>query len=99
MSLPAITGSGEATLVTVICACAVTPTSVVAIAVLFAVLGSVTDELAVTESVITVPFVAAVYTFTTSEKRAAVLPAMLTLVQTTLPVAPTSGVVQVQPAG
>ena len=68
-------------------------------AVLLLEFGSLTDELTVAVSVITVPLAVPAFTFTTIEKVAAVLPTMLRLVHTTLPVPPTPGVVQVQPAG
>jgi hypothetical protein len=68
-------------------------------AVLLAEFGSLTDELAVAVSVITVPFAAPEFTLVTSENVAAVLPAIFRSVQTTLPVLPTGGVVQVQLAG
>ena len=47
----------------------------------------------------TVPFVAVLFTFTIIVNVAAVDPAMLTSVQTTLPVPPLPGVVQLHPAG
>jgi hypothetical protein len=65
--------------------------------VLLAEFGSLTEELTDTVSVITVPFAAAAFTFVTSEKVAAVPPAIFRSVQTTFPVLPTGGVVQVQP--
>jgi len=77
----------------------VVPTTVDALAVLFAELGSDTDELTVAVSVITVPFAVPAFTFTIIEKVAAVLPGILSSVHTTLPVPPLPGVVQVQPAG
>src|ERR1017187_2580851 len=99
MLLPAKTGLGAATLVTVNSAPAVVPTTVEAMAVLLFELGSLTDELAVAVSVITVPLAVPEFTFTIREKVAAVLPAMVNVEQTTLPVAAGAGVVQVQPAG
>jgi hypothetical protein len=99
MSLPATTGFGEAVFVTVISACAVVPTTVVAIAVLFNEFGSNTAELTVAVSVIAVPLATPVFTFTTSANVPAVPPAMLKSVQTTLPVKPTEGVLQTQPDG
>src|SRR5579872_551845 len=98
MSLPATTGFGEATLVTVISAVELPPTTVEALAVLLVETGSVTEELAVAVSVITVPFARPVLTFTTIEKPA-VPPLMVSAVQTTFPVPPTGGVVQLQPEG
>lgn len=99
MSLPATTGLGEATFVTVISAVELGPTTVDALAVLLSELGSLTDELAVAVSVMTVPLARPVFTFTTIENVAAVLPVMLSAVQTTFPVAPMSGVTQLQPVG
>jgi hypothetical protein len=75
------------------------PTIVEAEAVLLAEFGSLTEELAVAVSVITVPFAVPVFTFVTRAKLAAVLPAIFKAVQTTLPAAPTVGVVQLQPTG
>ena len=68
-------------------------------AVLFAEFGSLTEELPMAVSVITVPFAVPAVTFVTREKVAAVLPAIFRSVQTTLPVLPTGGVVQLQLAG
>src|SRR5580692_3002768 len=99
MLLPATTGFGEAELVTDNSPCAVVPTTVDAVALLFVELGSLVDELAVAVSEITVPFVTAAFTLTTIEKLAAVLPVMLKVEHTTLPVPPALGAMQVQPAG
>src|SRR5271169_4250497 len=99
MLFPATTGFGDAALVTVSSACAVVPTTVEAVAVLLAALGSLVDELAVAVSVITVPFAVPGFTLTTIEKVAAVLPAWLNVVQISLPVPPGPGPMQVQPAG
>lgn len=90
---------GEAAFVIVSSAPADAPTIVEAEAVLLLEFGSLTEELAEAVSVITVPFAVPVFTFVISEKVAAVPPAILRSVQTTLPVLPTGGVVQVQPAG
>src|SRR5580704_12008952 len=90
MLLPAATPFGEAELVTTKSATAVVPTTVEAEAVLLLEFGSLTEELAVTVSV---------FTFVTRAKVAAVLPAIFKAVQTTLPAAPTGGVVQLQPTG
>ena len=98
MLFPACTGFGEATFVTVKSG-AVVPTTVVAVAVLFAEFGSRADELADTLSVITVPFAVPAFTLTTNVKVAAVDPAMLASVQTTLPVPPAPELRQLQPAG
>src|SRR6202042_2425182 len=99
MLLPTATPFGEAALVTDNSAPAAVPTRVEAEAVLLAEFGSLTDELTVAVSVITVPLAVPEFTFVTSEKVAAVLPAIFKSVQTTFPVLPTGGVVQVQPAG
>src|ERR1700683_1090067 len=99
MSLPAITGLGEAAFVTVISAPAVVPTTVDAEAVLLVEFGSLTDELTVAVSVITVPFATPDFPLAIIEKVAAVPPGMLRSVQTMLPVLPLAGVLQVQPAG
>src|SRR5580700_913690 len=99
MLLPAWTGSGEAELVTDNSAPAVVPTTVAAEAVLLLEFGSVTDELVVAVSVMVVPFAVPVLTFVTNENVATVLPGMFKSVQTTLPVAPTTGVAQFHPAG
>jgi hypothetical protein len=96
---PATTGLGEATFVPDSWAPAVVPTMVAATAMLLLELGSLTDELTVAGLVITVPFAVPELTLTTSEKVAAVLPPIFKFVQTTLPVLPTGGVVQLQPAG
>jgi hypothetical protein len=96
---PAITGLGDAVLVTVICACAVVPTVVVTVAVLFEEFGSVADEATDTLFVITVPFATPVLTFTTIVNVPEVDPVMLVSEQLTVPVPPTPGVRQVHPAG
>jgi hypothetical protein len=96
---PGATPFGEAALVTTKSAPAAVPTMVEAEAVLLAEFGSLTDELTFAVSVMMVPLVVPAFTLVTSEKVAAVLPAIFRLVQTTLPVLPAAGVVQVQPAG
>src|SRR5580692_10173715 len=98
MLLPACTGFGEATLVTVRSG-KVVPTTVVAVAVLFAEFGSITDELTFVVPVMTVPFATPVFTFTTTEKLAEVNPTMSALVQMTLPPLPTIGRMQLHPDG
>ena len=70
-----------------------------ALAVLFKLLGSLTEEFAVTVSVITVPLATPAPTFVTSENVAAVLPAIFKSVQTMFPVVPTKGVTQFHPEG
>ena len=97
--LPASTGLGEAEFVTIICACAVVPTSVTAMAVLFAELGSFTDELTVAVLVMMVPFAVPEFTFTTIVRLAAVLAAMVNALQTMLPVPPAPCEMQFHPAG
>src|SRR5579872_2176301 len=99
MTLPASTGFGDAELVTVICPCAVAPTNVVTIAVLFAEFGSITDELTLAVPVMIVPFATPVFTLTTIENVAELSPSISALVQTTLPPFPVSGVWQLQPEG
>jgi hypothetical protein len=64
MLLPACTGFGDATFVTERFGPDV-PTIVVTIAVLFAGIGSRTEELTVAEPVMTVPFAVPLATFTT----------------------------------
>jgi len=86
-------------LVTVISAVELAPTTEDALAVLLVELGSGADELAVTVPVSTVPLVRPVFTFTLMENVAAVPPTMASSVQTTFPVPPCAGNVQVQPAG
>lgn len=53
--LPAATDVGDAEFVTTKSACAFVPTTSAAVAVLFALLGSVTDELTLAVSLIAVP--------------------------------------------
>src|SRR6266852_5434765 len=98
MLLPACTGFGEATLVTVKSG-AVVHTIVVAVAVLFKAFGSEAEEFADTVCVITVPLAVPAFTFTTRLKVAAVRDDMLTLAHTTLPVPPMPGERQLHPAG
>jgi hypothetical protein len=98
ISLPATTGFGDAMFVTVISACEVVPTTLDAIAVLFAEFGSLVEELAVAVLVNIVPLATPVFTLTIIEKLAVVLPAIVSVLQTTFPVAPLGGV-QVQPDG
>src|SRR5271165_6329793 len=99
MGLPAWTGYGDAAFVTVNSAPAVVPTTVDAEAVLLAEFGSVTDELTVAVSVITVPLAVAAFTLVINVKVATVFAGMFKSVHTTLPVFPTPGVVQLHPAG
>src|ERR1700733_10025275 len=99
MLLLAWPGAADAALVTDGSAPAVVPTIVDAEAVLLAEFGSVTDELAMAVSVITVPLAAAAFTFVINVKVAAGVPARVKSVHTTLPVLPTPGVVQLHPAG
>src|SRR5271163_1146437 len=98
MLLPACTGLGDAVFVTVRFGPDV-PTTVVAVAVLFAEFGSGAEELTETESVITVPLVVALPTFTTRVNVPEVDPGISTLVQTTFPVPPVPGPVQLHPEG
>src|SRR6266446_4753364 len=97
MLLPGITVAGVPTVVRARSAWMPVATTSVAVAELGPKAWFV--ELTVAVSVITVPFAVPTFTFTTIEKLAAVLPSMFNVVQTTLPVPPTAGVRQVQPAG
>lgn len=76
----------------------VSPTVVVAAAELLAVEGSVVEEDTFAVLVMTVPFGVPGFTFTTSVNEALASSATLGLVQLTVPVPPTDGVEQVQPA-
>ena len=96
---PASTGFGDAASVTDNSPPAVVPTTVVAEAVLLLEFGSLTDELTVAVSVISVPFAVPAVTFVIKVNVAAVLPVMVSSVQTTLPVPPRDGVVQLHPDG
>ena len=97
MLLPAVTGSGESVFVTERSADWPT-TVVVAVALLFAGVGSVVDALTVAVLEMTVPFAVAAFTATTSVN--VELPGLkLAIVQEIAPVAPTAGVVQLQPPG
>ena len=99
MLLPTTTGSGLSTFVTERSALpAAAATVVVAVAELFAGLGSVVVEETDAVLVMTVPPAVAPSTATTSVNDA--LPAiMLAFVQEIEPVAPTAGVVQLHPPG
>jgi hypothetical protein len=99
MKLPACTGFGDATLLTVNSPRAVLPTTVVTKAVLFAVFGSLTDELTDAVPVMTVPLAVPAFTVTPRVNVADVNPVMLTLVQTTLPVPPPASCEQLHPGG
>jgi hypothetical protein len=98
MGFPASTGFGAATFVTDKFG-PVAPTSVVTWAVLFEAMGSIAEEPTDTVPVITVPFAVPAVTFTTRVNVPAVDAAMLALVQTTFPVAPTAVLRQLHPAG
>jgi hypothetical protein len=97
MGLPAATGFGDATFVTVSSPFAVVPTTVLTVAVLFAVFGSLADELTDAVSVITVPLAVPLATCITSVNVPDVDPAMSEFVHTRLPVAP--GPIHDHPAG
>src|SRR5580704_6763440 len=84
MLLPAATGFGDATFVTVSSPFAVVPTTVLTVAVLFAGFGSLAKELTDAVSLMTVPLATCI----TSVKVPDVDPAMSELVQTRLPVVP-----------
>ncbi len=85
--------------VTVICPCAVAPTLVTTVALLLAMIGSITDELTTAVLLIVVPFATPVFTLTTNVKLLEDNPARFTSVHTTLPALPTLGTWQLQPAG
>jgi hypothetical protein len=74
------------------------PTVVVAVARLFAKTGS-SAEVTPAVFVMTVPFAVAALTFTTSVKDTLPLAGSVAMVQLTVPVPPTEGVVHVHPAG
>lgn len=71
---------------------------VAAVAVLFAVTGSVTLDVTLAVPEITVPLPVPLFTWTASEKLAAEPPSTLTFAQTTVPVAPVFGDEHDQPA-
>src|SRR2546430_11325027 len=97
MLLPALTGSGESVLVTD--RLATVPTVVISVQLLLAAFGSVVVELAVAVLLITVPSGRAALTLTTSVNRKLVLGGSVgSVVQVTVPVPPTAGVVQPGPA-
>ena len=98
MLFPACTGFGEATFVSDKFG-PVVPTTVVTVAVLLAEFGSITEELTVVVSVMTVPFAVPLITLTTRVNVPEVNPGMFASVQTTLPVAPTAGAAQIHPTG
>src|SRR5579862_932682 len=98
MLLPACTGFGDATFVTDRFG-PVVPTIVLVVAVLFAELGSMAEELAETVPAITDPLAVPLFTLTTSVNVPDVDPGRLAFVQTTLPALPTLGVRQLHPAG
>jgi hypothetical protein len=75
-----------------------TPMLVVVVAALFVVTGSVVADAAVAVFVMTDPLTTPAFTFTTSVNVATADAATLGLVQPTVPVPPTIGVVQVHPA-
>ena len=96
MLLPAVTGSGVSTLV--IDNSAIVPTVVVAVALLLPGLPSADAEVIAAVFDSTLPPATAASTATTRVN--AELPtAKLACVQSTVPLAPTAGVVQLQPAG
>ena len=99
MLLPAATGFGDATFVTVSSPFAVTPTTVFTVAVLLGMFGSLAEELTVAVCVITVPLAVPGFTFITSVNVPAVEPAMFELVHTTVAGPGVPGVMQDHPAG
>jgi hypothetical protein len=98
MLFPTCTGTGDATFVTDRFG-PVVPTIVVVVAVLFAELGSLAEDATDAVPVITVPFAVPLFTLTTRVNVPEVKPGMLAFVQTTLPVPPSPGLRQLQPAG
>ena len=94
-----MTGSGVAVFRMATSACVGEATTVVDVAELFALLGSV--GVAETEGVfeITVPGAVPIFTLTTSGKLAVAPEATDGFVHVTVPVAPTAGVTQTHPAG
>jgi hypothetical protein len=98
MLLPAATEAGDAELVVTRSACVPNATTSAAVAVLFAEFESVTDELTVAVSLITVPAAVPAVTFTTTGKLA-VPGAKLGFVQLMTPALPTAGSVQDHPLG
>src|SRR6266550_5441157 len=95
---PEITGSGLAILVTEMSAL-VPITMVEVVELLFSSLGSKVVVLTVAVFVKKVPGVASAGTWTTNVKTSPLVKERLGFVQSTVPLAPTAGVVQVQPAG
>ena len=100
--MPCVTGLGEAVFVMLTSACVGEATSVLTVAVLFAVLGSGTELVMFGEFVIVVPGAVPLFTSTTSGKfttapTARVCPEFR--VQVNVPVLPTAMALQVQPAG
>lgn len=74
-------------------------TTTVATAVLLVRPGTMFDAVAVAASAMFVPDAVAAFTCNTNVKLALALSASVAIVQVIVPVAPTAGVVQVQPAG
>src|SRR5262252_5296368 len=97
MFAPGATGEGAPEFATTRSTAAATVVFVVV--ELFAALGSLVPEDTVDVAAITVPSGVAALTFTVTMMLTAVPEATLGLLQFTLPVAPTAGVVQVHPAG
>src|SRR5271165_2408593 len=100
MLLPAVTGSGVPTSVTLRSACpAAAETAMFTTAVLSAGFVSRVAVAAVAVSVMMVPEAVPAVTLTTSWKFAVVAGASVEMLQFTFPAAPTAGVVQLQLAG
>src|SRR5512132_3085095 len=98
--MPAVTGSGASVFVTDRSALAgATVTVVVAVAVLFAALGSVVAAVTIAVFVMIVAFGVAASTFSTSVNESLAPAATVGFVQVMAPVPPTAGVVQAYPAG
>jgi hypothetical protein len=96
--LPAATDDTEGEFVAIRSACVAVATTSADVALLFAVLGSVVEELTVTVSLIAVPAAVPAVTFTTTGKLA-VPAAKLGFVQEIVPAAPTVGSVHDHPLG
>src|SRR5450631_1616877 len=99
MLAPARTGLGESVMVTAISAWLAAATVTLAVALLFELLESVTAEEPMSVSEMTVPVAVPAFTAATSVKLAVVPEAKEAMVQVTVPVPFTAGVVQLQEAG
>ena len=96
---PAVTVGAETVFVTARSAEVATPTVVIAVAELFARLGSEVPDVILSTSTICVPFTVAIPVVTATVKFAVVKARKSGIVHVIVPVAPTAGVEQVQPTG